>query len=189
MFALRRAPRRLATSLLVRGNATTVTSAPAGDPAPPPPPPPKAEVKPSPKTSSASSAQPERAEEGQKEAETPADAVNKSTRKYDTKRPRIDAEHPRQWSRPLAVGVLPAYDEALEYIKRDSQKQKSILEQYRVELAEAESAKKVNRALVEKLKEKVHILEIQSEINLPSVRWKARNALGMCVAVWECLIQ
>ncbi len=187
MFALRRAPRRLATSLLVRGNTTIVTEAPGGTPAPPPPPPPKAGS--TPKTSSASDAQPERVEEGQKEAETPAEDVKKRTRKYDTKRPRIDAEHPRQWSRPLAVGALPAYDEALAYIKRDSFKQKGILEQYRVELAEAESAKKVNRALVEKLKEKVHILEIQSEINLPSVRWKAKNALGMCLVVSESLIQ
>ena len=34
------------------------------------------------------------------------------------------------------------------------------------------------RKEAEALKEKESILEIQSEINLPSVRWKARNGMG-----------
>ena len=30
------------------------------------------------------------------------------------------------------------------------------------------------------MREKVGVLEIQSEANLPDVRWKARNGMGEC---------
>lgn len=47
--------------------------------------------------------------------------------------------------------------------------------------AELEAAEKDGKDLqeIERLKDKVRILEVQSEINLPSVRWKAKNGLGM----------
>ena len=45
-------------------------------------------------------------------------------------------------------------------------------------LEKAQAAQEPNAAEVARLQEKVNILEVQSEINLPSVRWKARNGLG-----------
>lgn len=174
MLALRRTPRRLVTSLFIRGNATTTV--PPSDTSLPPPP---AEAKPTSKTvSSALNPQPKRDSSVEPEAEASSEEKKRPTRKYPTKRPRISLENPRQWSRPLGVGVLPVYDEALAYIKRDSALRKQELQEYREELVKAESAKPVKTAEVERLKEKVEILEIQSEINLPSVRWKARNGMG-----------
>ena len=36
----------------------------------------------------------------------------------------ISLKHPHEWKRPLAYGVLPAYDEALEFMKADSEELK-----------------------------------------------------------------
>ncbi|THH30397.1 hypothetical protein EUX98_g3788 [Antrodiella citrinella] len=107
---------------------------------------------------------------------------------WPTTRPSISLERPRQYSRPVGVGILPAYDHALAYIKRDSAQCKAELEKYEAELAVAEKEGKVEE--VARLREKVGILEVQSEINLPSVRWKARNGLAdMSKKVYRHLVE
>ena len=97
-----------------------------------------------------------------------------------TRRPRISLEHPKEWNRPLAKGVLPVYDLALAYIREDSQNLKDELMEVTKELRAAGSVPVAERdvARVEFLQEKAHILEIQSQINLPDVRWKAANGMG-----------
>ncbi|KAF9513867.1 hypothetical protein BS47DRAFT_1485340 [Hydnum rufescens UP504] len=67
------------------------------------------------------------------------------------------------WTRPLEPGVLPAYDEALAYIERDSENKRAELERLR---------KQTNpKASVEVLEK----LEIESQINLPEVRWNFKQ--------------
>ncbi|TCD61067.1 hypothetical protein EIP91_009071 [Steccherinum ochraceum] len=108
---------------------------------------------------------------------------------WPTTRPSISLERPRQYSRPIGVGVLPAYDHALAYIKRDSELQKEELKEYQAEL-EIEEKGARNPGHLERLREKVRILEVQSEINLPSVRWKARNGLAdMSKTVYRHLLE
>lgn len=70
---------------------------------------------------------------------------------------------PTQWTRPVEPGVLPAYDEALAYILNDS-------ENLRAKLAERKAGKdgKWTQAEFEKL-------EIESEVNLPEVRWNFKQ--------------
>jgi large subunit ribosomal protein L35 len=41
----------------------------------------------------------------------------------------------------------------------------------------AESAREVQEAL-EKMREKLYILQVQSQINLPEVRWRVANSMG-----------
>ena len=76
--------------------------------------------------------------------------------------------------RPLGLGVLPVYDLAVDYLKQDSARLKRELAQLKTEIDTGGKS----AAELGSLEEKVKILEIQSEINLPSVRWKARNGLG-----------
>lgn len=179
MLALRRVPRRCYASILTRGNATISTPLPD---APHTPPIPLSESTPPTQTTSAAlSPDSTRPTDTQTEAEAQSDELKEPTRKYHTRRPRITLENPREWSRPIGVGVLPAYDEALEYIKRDAVARTRELEGYRADLAKAESAQVVDAVEVQRLQEKVQILEVQSEINLPTIRWKARNGMGMCL--------
>lgn len=88
--------------------------------------------------------------------------------------------------RPIGVGVLPVYDRALELIKKDSRILQHELSSLEKELQEGESKKSPEE--VEKLKAKAKILEIQSEINIPSVRWKARNGLGVFHEIVRILV-
>ena len=104
-------------------------------------------------------------------------------RKWPTRRPSISLERPREWCRPIAKGVEPAYDYALRYILRDAAFVRKELEELMVEVR-AEEAKpegeRDGRAL-EEMRERVRVLEIQAEANLPDVRWKARNGMGECL--------
>lgn len=70
---------------------------------------------------------------------------------------------PTKWTRPLEAGVLPVYDGALAYIRRDSEAKKTLVEKAKKDGLDA--------AEVEKL-------EISSEINLPEVRWAFENGLS-----------
>ena len=70
---------------------------------------------------------------------------------------------PRKWRRPLEIGVLPAYDEALAYIEKDAAAKRERLEALR----------KVNDGTVSS-KDLIK-LEIESEINLPEIRWGFEN--------------
>lgn len=78
--------------------------------------------------------------------------------------------------------MLPVYDLALQYIEEDSKVLTQELEDVRKALQAAEMEGDVDRqqALVEKVK----ILEVQSQVNLPEVRWKAANGLGECASCW-----
>lgn len=114
-------------------------------------------------------------------------------------RPQISQTEPRTWNRPVKEGVLPAYDLALQLIKADSLKLKEEakgvrqkvlamerdLEAVRGKLevvgesAEGVANEAANKeAELEKLRVKLEVLEVQSEINLPQVRWSVANAMG-----------
>jgi large subunit ribosomal protein L35 len=117
------------------------------------------------------------------------------------KRPAISLESPRTWNRPLKKGVVPAYDLALAALTKDSLLLKAEAKQMRrdisekeenyqklkVELENEESVEKrssLNEKMqtldeeLEKMLEKLNIVEVQSEVNLPDVRWKVNNAMG-----------
>jgi hypothetical protein len=96
-------------------------------------------------------------------------------------RPTISAQTPRKWNRPLAPGVLPAYDEALKVIEADSRALKKELSEIQEEINALEGKPESAEELA-KLKEKARIVEIQSEINLPWTRWEVSNAMGPLVS-------
>lgn len=162
---------------LRRPNSGLATPSTSGSAEPPPPPSKPAPVK------TASGTKPATEE---KAAETAGRRKRKF--KIPTKRPHISLEAPRNWNRPLASGVVPAYDLALQYVKEDSAKlvaeAKNLREKidgleikYQAMEKDTEEAKKLDEEL-EALREKLHIVEVQSEVNLPDVRWKVRNAMG-----------
>lgn len=93
------------------------------------------------------------------------------------KRPNISLENPREWKRPIAYGVLPAYDEALRYLMKDSAALKKEAEELKIAIQQEAASEKDGDAL-EKQRQKLHVLEVQSEINLPEVRWKVANGMG-----------
>lgn len=98
---------------------------------------------------------------------------------WKTRRPHINPQKPRQWNRPLAPGVLPAFDEALRYIRQDSHALRAEAQYNRSALRAAESSPDPDPELIKGLKEKLAILEVQSEVNCPEIRWNFRNGLGM----------
>lgn len=102
---------------------------------------------------------------------------------WSTRRPRINPQSPRQWNKPLALGVLPAFDEALRYIRQDSHALRAEAQHNRSALLEAENSPE----LIKGLKEKLAILEVQSEVNRPEVRWYFRNGLGAYPYPWGFL--
>lgn len=174
MFALRRTSRAGPSALRVRGNATLQsTPAAAVKPAAPP-----AKPSPTPAAKPAALSKPKPVAASPKEAEVEEDKTPKGPHRFwPGIRPSISLERPRQYSRPIGVGVLPAYDEALAYIERDSAALKKELEAHKVELEDAVKTGK-DAAEIERLQSLIQIVEVQSEVNLPSVRWKARNGLG-----------
>lgn len=101
-----------------------------------------------------------------------------------TRRPDISLEKPREWKRPIAFGVLPAYDEALRYIMKDSSALKKEAEGLRTSIKKEEGNSDRDEVALEKLRAKLNVLEVQSEINIPEVRWKVANGMGECVCYW-----
>jgi len=93
-------------------------------------------------------------------------------------RPNISLQNPRKWNRPIAPGVLPAYDEALKVIEEDSANLRIEADGLRVAIAKAKAAEATDGETVERLTQKLKIVEVQSEINLPSVRWSVANGMG-----------
>ena len=175
MLALRRlahahhAAPRLAS---VRFNTTAPAPAAASAAASPPPPATTAKQPTSPAPAPASTPSP---------AEEPRAHLKSSKRRRvrgSTRRAFITPDAPREWCRPLAKGVEPAYDWALRYIVRDARALQRELEGVRAELGELEAAGEGGGARAGELREKVGVLEIQSEANLPDVRWKAKNGMG-----------
>ncbi|KDQ54989.1 hypothetical protein JAAARDRAFT_38100 [Jaapia argillacea MUCL 33604] len=204
MLALRRL--RARPTHFLRGNATLQAAEPVADAAPPPPLaiPPKVEASPpsSVPEQKAEEPAPTKAETDAGEvASSPADVATKTRgRVYKLRRPNISATRPREWARPLAPGVLPAYDEAIKVIKADSWGIKKEIFSLEEALKAKEAAynkletslraKEENgesqdgtelltmREELEKMREKLEILHVQSEINLPDVRWKAFNGMA-----------
>ena len=110
----------------------------------------------------------------------PADAPVKKgrIRPLKTRRPNISLEHPREWKRPLAYGVLPAYDEALKFIKADSEELKLEMQDVQASLKAAKHAPTPDPLAIKQIEERLDYLEIQSEINFPQVQWKCANGMG-----------
>ena len=136
----------------------------------------------------------------------PTTVEGRQRRKIMPKRPAISLESPRVWNRPLKKGVVPAYDLALATLTKDSlllkaeakqmrydiskkeadyQKLKIKLEDLPNEVTVSEERIALNEELrtldeeLEKMLEKLNIVEVQSEVNLPDVRWKVNNAMGI----------
>ncbi|KAJ7232848.1 phosphatidylethanolamine-binding protein [Mycena haematopus] len=107
-------------------------------------------------------------------------------------RPEISMKRPRRWNTPLPEGVLPAYDEAVKLIRKDAwnvRKEAKVLRRevdrlHRVLCGEVEGekvegeAKSAMEADLEAKRAKLHVLDVQSEVNLPEVRWSVANAMA-----------
>ncbi|KAG9001949.1 hypothetical protein FRB95_002031 [Tulasnella sp. JGI-2019a] len=79
---------------------------------------------------------------------------------------------PRQWTRPIANGVIKAYDEALALIRHDSNVKLREVQRVRKDLeAASEAGQKAE------LEGRLQKLEIESQINLPEVRWGMKEGL------------
>lgn len=159
MLGLRRGGRVSCRCSFIRANSTLQPQAPATE-APVPP--------------SAN------AEGAAAEGDTDKQAV---TKVWKTRRPNISLARPREWNRPVIKGVLPAFDEALRVIQKDSEAIKREVEQYKKRLEDARQASEPDAVSIKQLEDKLHILEVQSEVNLPDVRWKFRNGLGVYLEV------
>ncbi|KAI0727645.1 PEBP-like protein [Fomitopsis betulina] len=172
MLAIRRLPRICSRLQQCRGNATLEQANAPTSAAVSPLPPPSATSTPKPTSPKAKAGS---ADASKVEEVAPAES-KPAIGNWTTYRPRITLEHPRQYSRPIGKGVLPVYDLALQYIEEDSKVLTQELEDVRKALQAAEMEGDVDRqqALVEKVK----ILEVQSQVNLPEVRWKAANGLA-----------
>ncbi|KAF8837939.1 PEBP-like protein [Paxillus ammoniavirescens] len=99
-------------------------------------------------------------------------------RPLKTRRPKISLEHQREWNRPLAFGVLPAFDEALKFIKADSAALKLEMQGVQALLEAAKTAPEPDVEAIREMEEKLEYLEIQSEINFPEVQWKCANGMA-----------
>ncbi|KAL0950569.1 hypothetical protein HGRIS_007371 [Hohenbuehelia grisea] len=174
MFAIRKAAFRPVALALRRGNASVVAET-ASSSATPTPPPSKSAVKPSAApANSPSDASASTPDTDSVDASAQAKTKGKGRRRQ---RPVISAEKPRQWNLPLAPGVLPAYDEALKVIQKDSAALKAEAKELQEAINQAEQATSRDEDQLGKMKEKLRILEVQSEINLPDVRWSVANAM------------
>jgi len=113
-------------------------------------------------------------------ASVPEDASVKKrrTRPLKPRRPQISLEQPREWKRPLAYGVLPAFDEALAFIKSDSEALRLGVQDVQASLKTARQAPVPDPVTIKWMEEKLTYLEIQSEINFPEVQWKCANGMG-----------
>ena len=96
--------------------------------------------------------------------------------KYSPIRPSINLERSREWNPPVAPGVIPAYDEAVAYIRADAAALQAEADALRLNLEN----KQVQTEVIEDAKERLDVLEIMAQVNLPEVRWKAANGMGEC---------
>lgn len=106
----------------------------------------------------------------------------KTTRKkvfYPRRRPNISLENPRKWNPPVKKDLIPAYDEAIKYINRDSARLRTEMSGLRKQIRDLESQDVDGKEeQLRVLQDRVGILEVQSYVNLPEVRWKAANGMG-----------
>ena len=173
MFAARTLARRRAAFFLRSNSSLSATEASASASAPPPPP-----LQPKAKAPAAAPAPPSNsstdpAAQGQEKPKT----TGRRKRNANKHRPPISLDQPRKWNPPVKPGSLPVYDEALKYIEADAARLRKELEDLRLKVSRLEKGGN-NADELEKLREKVGILEVQSEINRPSVRWAAANGMG-----------
>ena len=198
MLALRVIARRRCTPSLIRTNTTLSANNTPSNSAPPPLPPADTSVN---KSKSASGPTPASTSSGKTQvASTGAPVSAKSEKEHGDdvtrgrkrrrvikRRPPISLTNPRKWNPPVKPGTLPVYDEALKVIKEDSISLKKELKAVQARISEIEKellgasseAKEGLEKELKELKEKVDILEVQSEINLPWIRWYAANGMGM----------
>ncbi|KAH7107218.1 PEBP-like protein [Auriculariales sp. MPI-PUGE-AT-0066] len=75
------------------------------------------------------------------------------------------------WTRPFKEGRLKVYDLAMEYLKKDRDSLKNEIVELR------KTSKKFEEGTPEwqKIRDKINIIEIQSEINDPVVRWDVKH--------------
>lgn len=124
-----------------------------------------------------------------------------TTRGRRPTRAPLSRETPRAWNRPVAQGMIPAYDLALGVLKADSarlveeaealrvrivaldkevvQERKNITEReneegYELKMAELEQ----KEVMLEEMHAKLNILQVQSFVNFPWERWTVANAMG-----------
>ena len=202
MLALRALSRRRVIPLLYRTNATLQTNSSTADAVPPPAP-----LDATPKHASASALKPRLAS-----GSTTPEAAPNSTSDHEgpssqhklkpktrgrtkrgsskatvrTGRTKLSLKNPKQWNRPVKKGIIPAYDEALKIIYADSARLKDELKAAKTRIAELEKLEEKDEAVLtelEELKAKVDVLNIQAYINLPAVRWRAANGMGMSLQV------
>ncbi|TFK38624.1 phosphatidylethanolamine-binding protein [Crucibulum laeve] len=201
MFALRRLPTGTPRILVPtaprwnRGNASVLSEPVADTPAPPPYKPLASEVAGTESTGKAASSVPT-TEAAQTISTTQGRRRTPLSKGTPRSRPNISNAQPRKWNRPVAEGVIPAYDLALKLIKEDSAEIKNQIVDLRGVIQQREiAANKLRTKLqgldesseaiveakqevknadeeLEELREKLNILEVQSEINLPQVRWR-----------------
>jgi hypothetical protein len=119
-------------------------------------------------------------------AEGEPKTAGRKTKRQLLKRAPISLDNPRTWNRPVTPGLIPAFDQALKYIQRDSAnieaESKELASNITVKEAEWQKAEGEAKAQLdaelESMREKLHILHVQSQVNLPEVRWKVRNAMA-----------
>ncbi|KAJ6573882.1 phosphatidylethanolamine-binding protein [Mycena vulgaris] len=104
-------------------------------------------------------------------------------------RTKIGLDRPRRWNPPIPAGILPAYDEALRVIRVDARRVNKEAIKLRREVTRAHwrlsggveleaEEKRAKEAELEKMRAKLEILEVQSEVNLPDVRWSVANGMA-----------
>ncbi|VDC04830.1 unnamed protein product [Peniophora sp. CBMAI 1063] len=110
----------------------------------------------------------------------------KKRRSTRPQRPVLSADSPKEWSRPVAKGLLPAYDLALQVIREDARA---------IQAEEAELRNKLAKGAVpaevrEKEEKRADILAVMGKVNLPDVRWKAANGMAdMSQPVYRHLVE
>ncbi|KAI0005281.1 phosphatidylethanolamine-binding protein [Russula compacta] len=106
--------------------------------------------------------------------------------KYPAIRPSISLERPREWNPPVAPGFIPAYDEAVAYIRSDAAAVQAEADALRSSLEKGQ----VPAEGTEDAKKRLDVLEIMAQVNLPEVRWKAANGMAdMSQKVYRHLIE
>lgn len=106
-------------------------------------------------------------------ADTPARPLRKPRRQRLRVRP---GQTPKVYPRAIPFGQNHVYDQALRVIVEDSRNLQKELASLHPLLHQANEAN--NAQEVERLSKKINILEIQSKINLPSVRWRFIRGTG-----------
>jgi len=96
--------------------------------------------------------------------------------KYPAIRPSINLDRPREWNPPTPPGFIPAYDEAVAYVRADAAAVQAEADVLRSNLEKGQ----VPIEGIDDAKKRLDMLEIMAQVNLPEVRWKAANGMGQC---------